>query len=228
MSENPFEALPEKTADGSFTLKLKHYDEQYHSLHGALQESQHVFIKYGLRSFDVPPDPVCILEVGLGTGLNAFLTGREALLLKKPVFYDAIEAFPLKKSVTDQLDYPSLFPEEWNRELFDRIHQAGPDQTLNIKNNFFIRCFFQKLQLVNLKEDTYHVVYFDAFGPDTQPEMWTPEIFEKVAASMKSGGRLVTYCVKGTVKRAMRAAGLKVEKLPGPPGKREMSRAIKP
>ena len=228
MLKNPFEALPEKTADGSFTLKLMYYNEQYHSLHGALQESKHVFIKHGLRSFTVLPNPVYILEIGLGTGLNAFLTGREALLQKDTVFYDAIEAFPLKKTVTDLLDYPSLFPEEWTQELFDAIHQAETDQTKNLKSNFFIRCFFQKLQEVTLEDEKYHLVYFDAFGPDTQPEMWTPEIFTKVSASMKSGGKLVTYCVKGTVQRAMRAAGLKVEKLPGPPGKREICRAIKP
>ncbi len=226
--ENPFPSELIETTDGSHTLKLKGVDEQYHSLNGALQESKHVFLESGLNAFEVLPNPLVILEVGLGTGLNAFLTGREALMRKTRILYEAIEPYPLEESVLQLLNYPQLFKELWGKELFDTIHTAGAEKYENFKDWFFFRCFPVKLQDKVFEAEKYHLVFFDAFGPDTQPEMWTHDVFDRIFSSMKPGGVLVTYCVKGDVRRALKASGFEVSKIPGPKGKREMSRAVKP
>jgi tRNA U34 5-methylaminomethyl-2-thiouridine-forming methyltransferase MnmC len=226
--DNPFESELIETSDGSHTLKLKGFDEQYHSVNGALQESRHVFLQSGFFAFGPVPDPMYILEVGMGTGLNALITAREAITRQTRVLYEAIEPFPLQKSLTDRLNYDRFFTEPWIKETFDQIHLAGPVKYVNVQDYFFIRCFAQKLRDTVITDNKYHLVYFDAFGPDTQPEMWTEEVFQQVYKSMKPGGILVTYCVKGDVRRAMKAAGFDVQKIPGPPGKREMSRATKP
>lgn len=226
--ENPFESVVIETSDGSHTLKLKGYDEQYHSVNGALQESEHVFIKSGLKAFDVLPNPLYVLEIGMGTGLNALLTGREAWERKSRVLYEALEPYPVDVSVWSQLNYPKLFKDSGFIELFDKIHTAGSEKYENFRDWFFIRCFQSRLQDHELATAKYHLVFFDAFGPDTQPEMWTREVFLKIFRSMKPGGVLVTYCVKGEVRRAMEASGFEVSKIPGPKGKREMSRAVKP
>lgn len=225
--DKPFPFKLIETADGSHTLKLDGRDEQYHSLNGALQESQHVFIQTGLKSAQLSNEPLFVLEVGMGTGLNALLTGREAILTERRILYDACEAYPLDKAVIGKLNYPSMFSEEGMMELFHRIHKAGSEKYENIDDWFFIRCFHQKIEEMELTPSKYNLVYFDAFGPDTQPELWSETVFQKVSQSMKPGGVLVTYSVKGSVRRAMESAGLKVEKVPGPPGKREISRAVK-
>jgi tRNA U34 5-methylaminomethyl-2-thiouridine-forming methyltransferase MnmC len=225
--DKPFPFKLIETEDGSHTLKLDGLNEQYHSSKGALQESQHIFIQTGLYSTQLANEPLFVLEVGMGTGLNALLTGREALMGKKRILYDACEAFPLENQIIEKLNYPSLFQEPWTGDLFDRIHKAGSVKYENIDDWFFIRCFHQKIQDMELSPGKYNLVYFDAFGPDTQPELWSETIFQKISHSMKPGGVLVTYSVKGTVRRAMESAGLKAEKLPGPPGKREITRAIK-
>ncbi len=226
--DNPFVSKLIETADGSHTLKLEGIDEQYHSVNGALQESQHVFLQNGLKSIELPGEPLFILEVGMGTGLNALLTGREAILNQRRILYDACEAYPIEKAILEKLNYPLMFSEPWIGELFLRIHSAKAIKYENINDWFFIRCFHQKIEDLGLQSEKYNLIYFDAFGPDTQPEMWSEAIFQKIAKSMKPGGVLVTYCVKGSVRRAMQAAGLIVKKLPGPPGKREISRAMKP
>ncbi|MFW5687589.1 MAG: tRNA (5-methylaminomethyl-2-thiouridine)(34)-methyltransferase MnmD [Bacteroidota bacterium] len=228
MKHNPFLSELIQTADGSHTLKLLDFDEQYHSVNGALQESKHVFLSSGLHAFDKIPDPLFVLEVGLGTGLNALLTARDALMKQTRILYEAIEPFPLRNEIIEKLNYPSIFTEPWIGELFGRIHSAGSENYENFLDWFFFRCHCMPIQEKILDDKKYHLVYFDAFGPDTQPEMWTYEIFLKIFAAMKPGGILVTYCAKGAVRRAMQEAGFKVEKLPGPAGKREITRARKP
>lgn len=227
LNKNPFQIELTKTSDGSHTLKLLGVDEQYHSLNGAMQESEHVFIQAGFNSVIENKNPVNILEVGLGTGLNALLTLKESTELQKQVYYDAIEAYPLKKKWLDRLNYPSLLRDDWYKEGFKLIHQATDDTFLTIREVFRIRCLKKKIQDVELIKEKYDLVYFDAFGPDTQPEMWTVEVFDKIEKAMRSGAVLVTYSVKGAVRRAMKEAGFDVKKIPGPPGKREMTRAVK-
>lgn len=226
--ENPFRSELIETSDGSHTLKLHGFDEQYHSVNGALQESQHVFINSGLNAFEVLPNPLFILEIGLGTGLNALLAGREAVIRKTRILYESLEPYPVEPSVLQHLNYPRLFEEPWVEDLFGCIHADGAENYINFQDWFFIRTFETSLQEKVFEENKYHLVFFDAFGPDTQPELWTREMFEKIFHSMKPGGVLVTYCVKGDVRRAMKAAGFEVKKIPGPKGKREMSRAVKP
>jgi tRNA U34 5-methylaminomethyl-2-thiouridine-forming methyltransferase MnmC len=226
--ENPFRSELIETSDGSHTLKLHGFEEQYHSVNGALQESQHVFISSGLNAFEVLPNPLFILEIGLGTGLNALLAGREAVIRKTRILYESLEPYPVEPSVLQYLNYPRLFEEPWVEDLFGCIHADGAENYMNFQDWFFIRTFETSLQEKVFEENKYHLVFFDAFGPDTQPELWTREMFEKIFHSMKPGGVLVTYCVKGDVRRAMKAAGFEVKKIPGPKGKREMSRADKP
>jgi len=226
--ENPFESELIETTDGSHTLKLKAFDEQYHSVNGALQESMHVFLQSGLRSLDPLPKPLYVLEIGMGTGLNALITAHEAITIQSPVFYEAIEPYPLSNEIVRKLNYHTLFPEPWTEGVFKTIHQATWQSYTIINGWFHIKCMQERLQQLEFEAHKYHLVYFDAFGPDTQPEMWTEEIFRKIFDSMMPGGVLVTYCVKGIVRRAMKAAGFDVKKIPGPIGKREMSRAVKP
>ncbi|MBW6478030.1 MAG: tRNA (5-methylaminomethyl-2-thiouridine)(34)-methyltransferase MnmD [Bacteroidales bacterium] len=225
--KNPHKLELINTSDGSHTLRLVGADEQYHSVNGALQESQHVFIQAGLMKIIHDIKPLNLLEVGMGTGLNALLTVTKSVENESVVFYDAVEPFPLDEQWTEKLNYTGFFPGKWVSQAFEMIHNKSGSQYNNLYGLFNFRCFNQKIQELKLETDHYHLVYFDAFGPDTQPEMWTDDVFEKISNSMKFGGILVTYCAKGAVRRAMRSAGLKVERLPGPPGKREMTRAEK-
>jgi len=225
---DPFAPVLISTADGSHTLKLAGFSEHYHSVKGALQESQHVFIKDGIEAFSPVPNPLIVLEVGLGTGLNAFLTARYALQNKTRIIYEACEPRPLPKSITKKLNYPDLFQEQWNRDVFDRIHRSGPDKYENIGDFFFISTFVKGIMEMELMSGKYNLVYFDAFSPDTQPELWSADVFDAIYKAMKPGGIMVTYCAKGAVRRTMQDAGFKVTKLPGPAGKREISRACKP
>jgi tRNA U34 5-methylaminomethyl-2-thiouridine-forming methyltransferase MnmC len=225
--KNPHKLELINTSDGSHTLRLVGADEQYHSVNGALQESQLVFIDAGLMKIIHDCKPLHVLEVGLGTGLNALLTARASFENESVIFYDAVEPFPLEREWTEKLNYTGFFHGSWVSQAFQMIHNTTGIQYNNLKDLFHFRCFTQQVQELKLQTDHYHLVYFDAFGPDTQPEMWTQEVFEKISSSMKHGGILVTYCAKGAVRRAMRSSGLKVERLPGPPGKREMTRAQK-
>lgn len=225
---SPFPYKLAQTSDGSHTLKLIGHDEQYHSLNGALQESGHVFIQSGLMALEPTLNPIHVLEIGMGTGLNALLTAKHALENKTRMIYDALEPYPIGWETAQKLNYPSFFADVDMLPVFQAIHQTGENDYEHIASYFSIRHHAQKLQDFLPEAGKYHLVYFDAFGPDTQPEMWKPEMFEKVFSGMKPGGYLVTYCVKGAVRRAMKAAGFLVEKLPGPAGKREISRATKP
>ena len=213
----------EKTSDGSHTLYVPELDEHYHSIHGAVQESLFIFIKNG---FDFcTASPLNILEVGFGTGLNALLTAIKSMTCSKEVNYTSLEKYPLDDSIVNSLNHYKFAGEE-GREIFHRIHAASWNTIVNICHDFNlkkIKTDFTKTKL----EGRYDLVYFDAFGPDKQPEMWTKEMFSSIASVTNNNGIIVTYSAKGEVKRILKSCGFEVTLLPGPPGKRQMIRAIK-
>lgn len=214
-----------RTRDGSVTLFVPGLDEHYHSVHGALQESRHVFIEAGLRYVAAEKKEISVLEVGLGTGLNALLTAIEAEEHQLSIHYTSIEKFPVSPAELDQLDYQELVKNE--NGLLKSLHEATWKEWTDLSPRFHLLKL--KTDLKNFREENqYDLIYFDAFAPSAQPDLWTMEIFKSMYRSLKPGGILVTYCVKGEVRRNMKAAGFEVEKIPGPPGKREMARTRKP
>jgi tRNA U34 5-methylaminomethyl-2-thiouridine-forming methyltransferase MnmC len=215
---------PVMTEDGSTTLFVPALNEHYHSIHGALQESSHIFIREGYKH--TREFPVHIFEAGFGTGLNAFLTYLASEEEGRSVCYTAIEKYPLEDPVTRLLNYPEK-TDPAKAEIFYAIHHAPWGQKIRISEHFTLSKIQGDLLELQVKDASFDLVYFDAFGPEVQPELWTEEIFRKVYLSMKEGAILVTYSVKGSVKRALKAAGFSIAKLPGPPGKREMMRATK-
>jgi len=212
------------TGDGSHTLFNSQTGEHYHSIHGAIQESGHVFINAGLRSIAPRSEMIHILEVGFGTGLNCLLTFAEHQILAKPVTYTACEPFPISKSLVGALNYCRSEGLQGFEPVFSDMHQKPEGKTL-LGNDFLLIRLLSGLEETELPEGSFDLVYFDAFSPEAQPELWKPEIFRKIRRSMKPGGALVTYCAKGLVRRTLQQAGFSAERLPGPPGKREMLRA---
>ena len=212
-----------KTKDGSHTLFVPGLNEHYHSLYGALQESRHVFINEGFHK--CAKDSIWLLEAGFGTGLNAILTFIEAEKHKKKIFYFGVDQYPLNWKLVSKLNYPDLLTENI-REPFKELHQSKWGVT-NMLSPWFT---FQKIK-TNLK--TYNptpgldLVYFDAFGPDKQPEMWSHDIFFRIFEALNRGGILTTYSAKGSVKRILKDIGYEVDLIKGPSGKRQMIRAIK-
>lgn len=211
------------TGDGSHTIYIKELNEHYHSVHGAVGESEFIFMKNG---FDVSTaDPVSILEIGFGTGLNALLTSLRAIRDSRMVSYTTIEKYPLDENTIKALNYPQFTGEE-GKKIYELIHASPWNAKSSVCRNFSL----EKLSAdftTEIIEGSYDLVYFDAFGPDKQPEMWTADMFSKISGVIKPGGILVTYSVKGEVKRNLRACGFTVELLPGPPGKRQILRAVK-
>ncbi|MBW2962573.1 tRNA (5-methylaminomethyl-2-thiouridine)(34)-methyltransferase MnmD [Mesonia aestuariivivens] len=216
------------TDDGSTTIHLPEWNEQYHSKHGAMQEAYHVFIKTGL-SYLIEKEKypaIHILEIGFGTGLNAFITLLEAEEKQLKVNYKGIEAYPVKKEELEKLNYAAQFKEEKAAEYFAKIHQVAWENSEQISTYFNLtkeEKFFKDLD----EKESIHLIYFDAFGARVQPELWEQPIFELMYKALKKDGVLVTYSAKGSARRAMQACGFLVERLPGPPGKREMLRATK-
>lgn len=214
------------TADGSHSLLNEELHETYHSVHGASQESQHVFIRNGLEHFLVTDTtgPVSILEIGFGTGLNALLTMEVAR--QKGVFirYTSLEAFPLGKEIWSALNYA---PTETMRRNFSGLHETEWGKEVSVVPGFELHKIHATLEEVLLPPGLFNVVYFDAFAPSKQPELWTISILQKVVDAMNCGGVFVTYCAKGQLKRDLKTLGCEVETLPGPPGKKEMVRAVK-
>ncbi len=218
--------FPILTADGSSSLFVPELDEHYHSVHGAIQESQHVFIEAGLRHlFSFHPPELRILEVGLGTGLNALLTYKETLRAKLPVTYHALEKYPLDAELALTLNYGRMLEET---EGYRLIHETEWEVEQALHPFFSFTKMESALQRKNLLPGYYDLIYFDAFGPRVQPEMWEESVLSKMAEALKPGGIWVSYCAKGEVKRRLKRVGLELEMLPGPPGKREMTRAQKP
>ena len=215
-----------ETEDGSHTLYVPELDEHYHSIHGAVQESMHVFIDAGFRYLKINSEKINILEIGFGTGLNALLTFMESEKNDQEIYYTSIEAFSLKEEIYLKINYPVLFQDKNISTAFLKMHRVGWGKFENITEKFALKKIHQKIEDIILPENKFDLVYFDAFSPDVQPELWVEEIFIKIADSMKKNGILTTYSAKGKVKRALKASGFAIESIPGPPGKREITRAI--
>lgn len=212
------------TADGSTTIQIKEWDEQYHSKHGAIQEAYHVFIDSGLSLFK--DQELSILEIGFGTGLNAFITFLEAEKRGLNINYTGVEAYPVASEELQQLNYISELKAESFSKDFHLLHSSSWEKEIVISDLFTLRKEqkdFAELEM----QDMFNLIYFDAFGARVQPELWTETIFKKMYSALKDEGVLVTYSAKGSVRRAMQIVGFTVERLPGPPGKREMLRATK-
>jgi tRNA U34 5-methylaminomethyl-2-thiouridine-forming methyltransferase MnmC len=217
------------TADGSTTLLNQSLNETYHSIHGAIQESQHVFIESGLKYLlqHSQAKKISILEIGFGTGLNALLTLLATKDLSIKIYYEGIEAFPLPMETVTLLNYPDLLKSKESKIVFNSLHQAHWNQTQMITPNFHLRKCNIKIQEVDFEKEKVDLIYFDAFAPSKQPEMWERSILQKVTEAMKPQGIFVTYSAKGQLKRDLVSLGLSVEKIAGPLGKREMIRASK-
>ncbi len=222
------------TEDGSTTIYNSDKKETYHSIHGAIQESVHVFIKNGYkfcldRRDNLTEKQLNILEIGFGTGLNALLTLNEIIedVSGSPsVLYTAIEPNPLDHTIVESLNYPSYFKIPL-REKFLQMHNPGSCKELIIHEKFKLNKQILTFSEYRDLQPKFDLVYFDAFSPVTEPDLWTEEVFEKTGSLMNRGGVLVTYCSKGVVRRTLQNKGFRTERLPGPPGKHEMLRAIK-
>ncbi len=209
------------TADGSTTIHIPEWNEQYHSKHGAVQEAYHVFIKNGLDK--ISKKDITILEIGFGTGLNCLITLLES---RKTIDYVGVEAYPVALEELKKLNYTTTLNGENKATYFQAIHECPWNLKEQITKQFYLtkqKKFFHEITDVN----TYDLIYFDAFGARVQPELWTEKIFTIMYNSLRENGILVTYAAKGSIRRAMLAVGFSVERLPGPPGKREMLRATK-
>lgn len=213
------------TEDGSSSIFLPQLNEHYHSTHGAIQESQHVFMKMGWEQAIIDKKEISVLEIGFGTGLNAWLVMLDVKMnsARPTAFYTALEAYPIHIDLARQLNYASAD----DTNAFMAMHNAGWNSPQELQERFTL-----DKRHISLHDFTatrkYNLIFFDAFAPNIQPELWTKEVFDKMYSSLDTGGVLVTYCAKGQVRRNMIEAGFIVERLVGPPGKREMLRATKP
>jgi len=214
------------TEDGSHTLYVPELNEHYHSIHGAVAESTHIFIEQGFNSLEHGAEAINVLEVGFGTGLNTLLTVLEARERHLKVNYVAIEPYPLNDDILKNLNYPGLVGSCNERVLFWELHHTPWGVPHFLSDDFILLKMQEKIEDISLQPHKFQLVYFDAFSPEIQPELWTTEVFENMHAAMVQGGLLLTYCAKGEVKRSLKAAGFEVEGLAGPPGKREITRAI--
>lgn len=212
------------TNDGSSSIFLPEWNETYHSKFGAIQEANHVFIKNGLDVFQ--NKEIAILEIGFGTGLNAFITLLEAEKRKMKINYVGVEAYPVTFEECQLMNYPAQLDAAEKQDLFLKLHQTDWEKEAVLSTNFSI---IKREQFFNTitDENAFDLIYFDAFGFNVQPELWTEEIFKKMFDALKPKGILVTYACRTVIKNAMKTVGFKVEKLPGAPGKREMLRAQK-
>lgn len=213
-----------QTLDGSTTIHLKEWDECYHSKHGAIQEAQHVFIQNGLSLF--PNQSVSILEIGFGTGLNAFITLLESKKFHQSIHYVGVEAYPVNAAEVIAMNYVTELNAISDEALFKKMHESNWDEKVVLHPEFELtkrKQFFDEIDAV----EEFDLIYFDAFGYRVQPELWSTAIFKKMFTALRPGGKLVTYAARGVVKRSMIEVGFTVEKLAGPPGKREMFRASK-
>jgi len=228
---------PLKTADGSYTLHIPEWNEQYHSKNGALAEARHVFIKEGLNFWcsQNPSPEISILEIGFGTGLNCILTYLETQENSLKITYTGVEAFPLNLKEVQSINYTStlkkVYPDKTfhtqkNEEVFLAIHNTPWEEETDISEHFILtkqKKFFSEIAA----DQEFNLIYFDAFGIRVQPELWTEDVFQKMNDALKPEGVLVTYAANGNARRAMQNTGFSVERLSGPPGKREMLRAQK-
>lgn len=220
-NDNDFALLKiETSSDGSSTIFVPGLDEHYHSVHGARNESMHVFIDAGLKQ--IKSDDLKILEIGMGTGLNALLTLSHRA--GKTIDYQTIEKYPLPPEIYRQLNYGTT-PDE--KQWLMQIHESKWNEAVAIDTNFTLTKIKGSIHHVEM-EGNYNLVYYDAFAPDKQPDMWQRSIFEKIFESMSPGGVMVTYCSKGEVRRMLQSIGFMAERIPGPPFKRHMLYLTKP
>ena len=216
------------TDDGSCTIFSEEVNQYYHSHFGALQESMHIFIEAGLCSDMLSHlENIAVLEIGFGTGLNVLLTYFKAKELHKKIYYEALELYPLVSQEVGQLNYPAILPYSNVEEVFTALHNAPWNTKQIISEDFTLQKRQTSAVNASYTPDTFDLVYFDAFSPEAQPELWTKEVFEAIYVAMKNGGVLLTYCTKGSVKNALREVGFQIEKLAGPVGKREILRGMK-
>ncbi|MDH6354033.1 tRNA U34 5-methylaminomethyl-2-thiouridine-forming methyltransferase MnmC [Dysgonomonas sp. PH5-45] len=219
----------ESTADGSPTLYIPELDEHYHSVNGAIQESKHVFIDAGLRPIAQKSKNISVLEIGFGTGLNALLTLLEGKKLNLNIHYTTLELYPLPLNLAEQLNYPEVLQTK-DENLFINLHQAEWGKVVEITPNFTLHKIETDFSKPNFEtgNEAFNLIYLDAFAPNKQNGVWTQTVFNRLFGKTIQGGILTTYCAKGIVRRMMQQAGYTVERLPGPPGKREMLRAFRP
>lgn len=216
------------TEDGSTTIELIGMNENFHSIHGAIQESEHIFIQNGLLQKAKEQSDISIFEMGFGTGLNALLTKLTSSKNNLKIDYFSIEAYPVEMALVEQLNYSErlkLKGKEANYLM--NLHASDWAEKTELFPDFQFEKRNIKLEEIELPDNTFDVVYFDAFNPDLQPGLWTEEVFKKIYLAMKPKGILMTYSAKGKVKRALKAAGFILNALPGPPGKREITQAVK-
>lgn len=214
-----------RTADGSTTIHLPDWDENYHSRHGAVQEARHVFIQNGLDLFR-ERKTLDILEIGFGTGLNAFITLLESRASARHVHYTGVEAYPVSQEEVALLNYPEMLGATDLAPVFLLLHQTVWETEAAILPEFTLtkrKQFFSDIA----DENAFDLIYFDAFGFPVQPELWSEAIFQGMSRALRPGGVLVTYAARTIIKKNMEASGFTVEKLAGPPGKREMMRGRK-
>jgi len=215
------------TEDGSHTIYDNILNEHFHSVYGAVEESKYIFIQYGLMLNKSKSNQLNILEVGFGTGLNALLTFLENESICKKINYVAIEPFPLPERIFLDLNYNAILNRNDLKEVFLKMHYTHPNVPYYINDSFILYKLFEKLEEMQLSSYAFDLVYFDAFSPKTQPELWTVEIFEKLFKSLKNEGLLITYSSSGEVKRNLKIAGFEIELLSGPIGKRHITLAKK-
>ena len=213
-----------QTSDGSTTIHLPDWNESYHSKHGAIQEAYHVFIQNGFSLYK--DKPVSILEIGFGTGLNAFITFIESQKFNQQINYVGVEAYPISAAEVLSMNYVNELQSERYSEVFKEMHKCQWNEKVPVSENFTLTKRKQFFGEIDDKEQ-FDLIYFDAFGYRVQPELWSTEIFRKMYDALKPNSTLVTYAARGVVKRSMIEVGFTVEKLAGPPGKREMFRATK-
>jgi tRNA U34 5-methylaminomethyl-2-thiouridine-forming methyltransferase MnmC len=217
------------TKDGSHSVAIPEWEVSYHSIHGAIRESLHVFIEAGLNYWlekHAAARRCVVFEMGLGTGLNALLTLLEAERLQRQIIYETVEAYPLETAIVQQLNYCEALQQPYWQPVFESLHTSGWNKQ-HLITSFFS---FKKVNALLTEfsaDEPVDVIFYDAFAPNAQPELWTENVFKQLLHMLAPDGILVTYCSKGDVRRAMQAAGFQVEKIPGPPGKREMIRATR-
>lgn len=214
------------TGDGSTTIAIASTNQYFHSTHGAVQESMHVFIEAGLQPMIGARQQIHIFEMGFGTGLNALLTLIKCQQQQQPIYYTAVEAYPLEDALVQQLNYCDKLGRVDLASVFLNMHASAWNEEVVISSLFTLKKIRSSL-LKYPSTQHFNLIYFDAFAPDEQPELWTTVVFEKMFNMLLPGGILVTYSAKGSVRRSMQAVGFKVERLPGAEGKREMLRAVK-
>lgn len=208
------------TNDGAHSIFSSQVNESYHSKHGSIVEAEHVFIKNGLLAIN--KKNINILEIGFGTGLNALLSLQKSIQKNININYRAIELYPITKDEYLQLNFPELIGME--KSVFNKLHEGKWEKKNQINKNF--KLTKHKISIEEFKtKKSFDIIYFDAFSPEKQPELWTKKIFSKMYSNLKSNGFLVTYCAKGIVKRTLKEIGFEVLSLDGPPGKRQMTKA---